>query len=445
MSVELKVNESSAPEANYVGWCPAKCTLSSGEHAGERLTLRNAVGNVGQVVFLSTLEMIPVNEITVEMPSNGAETQLFIAGKFGSPSKKDKDSTIEIIDARGNIAFTKDLMVRVRKNANSRDFTDDERDDFLEAMVELNSMNSNGVIQFRDFQNIHSNLGDNELHRRSSFLPWHRAYLLDLERELQKINPAVTLPYWRFDQPAPNIFNGDFMGTPNPSGTVEFASGNPMTAWVNRINGGSGMRIRRFHAGIVDRNPDGSFQVIPYDPTTSRAVMVNNGQDDTVNMGISPGGNYEYSLFEAMEGDPHGAAHNSFLGEISFPGSAPADPLFYMLHCNVDRLWALWQWLGNRYDIQNPDSYPHNGNGIRTNNLGNPRRIGNCLNDTMWPWNGDTTAPRPGNTFGGKFPDTKITDKPGLDPKVEQMFDYQGQVNIENQLGFTYDDIPFEF
>jgi tyrosinase len=39
-----------------------------------------------------------------------------------------------------------------------------------------------------------------QAHGDRGFLPWHRAYLLDLERELQGIDPQVTLPYWRFDR-----------------------------------------------------------------------------------------------------------------------------------------------------------------------------------------------------------------------------------------------------
>ncbi|OWK25570.1 hypothetical protein AJ87_08815 [Rhizobium yanglingense] len=37
--------------------------------------------------------------------------------------------------------------------------------------------------------------------------PWHRAYLLDFERALQGIDAEVSLPYWRFDQASPNVFN----------------------------------------------------------------------------------------------------------------------------------------------------------------------------------------------------------------------------------------------
>ena len=50
-----------------------------------------------------------------------------------------------------------------------------------------------------------------------------------------------------------------------------------------------------------------------------------------------------------MEFNPHGSAHTSFiLGFINDVGTAARDPLFFMLHANVDRLWAKWQWIHKR-------------------------------------------------------------------------------------------------
>jgi hypothetical protein len=34
----------------------------------------------------------------------------------------------------------------------------------------------------------------------------------------------------------------------------------------------------------------------------------------------------------------------------------PKDPLFFMLHSNVDRLWALWQWINRRTDAGSADT-----------------------------------------------------------------------------------------
>ncbi|KAK1225111.1 hypothetical protein PQX77_011981 [Marasmius sp. AFHP31] len=44
----------------------------------------------------------------------------------------------------------------------------------------------------------------------------------------------------------------------------------------------------------------------------------------------------------ALEGRPHNAVHNRVGGEMG-PHWAPNDPIFYMHHANVDRVWAKWQ------------------------------------------------------------------------------------------------------
>jgi tyrosinase len=87
--------------------------------------------------------------------------------------------------------------------------------------------------RFADFRNVHSSAGDPEAHQNAGFPPWHRAFLLDLERELQQIDPSVALPYWRFDEPAPNLFTRDFMGVTDPStGRVLFSATNPFQFWA---------------------------------------------------------------------------------------------------------------------------------------------------------------------------------------------------------------------
>ena len=100
-----------------------------------------------------------------------------------------------------------EVMVRIRKNANT--LTTDERDRFVSALAKLNNQ---GLGRFTDFRDMHVAVTLAQAHGAPGFLPWHRAYLLDLERELQVIDASVALPYWRFDRPAPNIFTRDFLG-----------------------------------------------------------------------------------------------------------------------------------------------------------------------------------------------------------------------------------------
>jgi tyrosinase len=142
-----------------------------------------------------------------------------------------------------------------------------------------------------------------------------------------------------------------------------------------------------------------------------------------------------YPEFRTMEGSPHGAAHVSFNGWLSSIPTAPKDPLFFMLHANVDRLWALWQWMNQRSNADDPNAYT------------GQNRDGRRINDTMWPWNGVTTPPRPNFAPGGGLPGSPATPAPGAAPTVRSTIDYHAsRVALPlDRLGFSYDDVPFDF
>lgn len=384
----------------------------------------------GQMIFAANVNAAYGDEIDLDLPANGDPVTFGVAGKFdqatgdGFPSTADKDAIISVTDQTTDAEITSHpLMVRVRKNAD--DLTEGERDRFLSALVTLNQSGN-----FVEFQNMHVNNTSLEIHQRSCFLPWHRAYLLDLERNLQSIDPSVALPYWRFDEAAPNVFNLDFMGLPDVTGLVEFSATNPLRNWKLSIFGeGTGQGVRR-------RNQ------ASFNPATSPAVFVQNDENATLAFGT------RFQDFDAIEGDPHGSAHVSFAGQISNIGRAPADPLFFMLHCNVDRLWAKWQWLigdssGNAlFDPTSSDAYPRQGNGNPA--AGGEGGIGNFTDDTMWPWNGISGAPRPATAPGGPFPLSLIASQPGTTPVVADTIDFHGQDQLSRSLGFAYDDVPYD-
>ena len=295
-------------------------------------------------------------------------------------------------------------MVRIRKNANN--LKPPEKVRFVAAFAQLNNQ---GLGRFADFRNMHRTQVElNQAHGAPGFLPWHRAYLLDLERELQAIDPSVALPYWRFDLAAPNIFKPDFMGVSDPIGTVSFANNNPLQFW--KTDGQTG----------VNRRPLFNINVAPPGLRT---------EAQTLALGTN------FSAFRIMEGNPHGSAHTSFGGMIQSPGTAPRDPLFFLLHCNVDRLWAKWQKQNSRFDPATVASF--------NNNNANPR--GHRLQDTMWPWNGVINPPdttRPPNAPGGTLAPSPIVPAPGLSPRVQDMLDFHGVISAASNEGFDYDDVP---
>ncbi len=443
MGVQIRINRSTDEKLHYIGWAPAICLLNSTDGDALTVVLQNRLPSTGgQVVFLSSLQSQPADSLELNLPADGTNVEFFIAAKMNTATgkafagKNSKDSVIEIMDKNtGNVIDSIGIMVRMRKNAN--ELTVEERDRFLSALVRLNTPDlpsmPNG--KYVDFQRMHDENANTEIHFRFSFLPWHRAMLLDIERRLQAIDPAITLPYWQFDNASPNIFTRDFLGVPLSNGLIDFSNTNPMINWSLRFGGeGQGnMRIRR-------RNQAQGF---PWSPTQTGAIMVQNNEQKTLNRGTS------FADFADIEGDPHGSAHVSFTGQLSDIGRAPADPLFFLLHANIDRLWSKWQWLNaQRFDISNTDAFPNIGNG--PNNSGGPNGLGDFTLDSLWPWNGenssqDPSSPRPPTSPGGPFPQSTLTVNPGTTPTVGSLIDYQGNFNLSANLMFAYEDVPFEF
>jgi tyrosinase len=406
MNVELQINNSTAPEARFLGWSPSPCrirvTNPSGANTptvGVKITAASAA-NGGVVVFRAGTTGAFSNSVTVTVPVDGTTAPFFAAGKSGQPSVGNGDVKIEA-RVGTTLVGSAPVMVRIRKNANT--LTTGERDRFVSAFAKLNDQ---GLGRFKDFREMHkTDISLRQAHRGPAFLPWHRAYLLDLERGLQAIDPSVALPYWRFDQPAPNIFTPDFFGASDDLGTVKFSATNPLQFWTT--DGKQG----------VNRRP-------LFDTATAPPGLFT--ETHTLGLGNS------FKAFRTMEGNPHGLAHTSFGGSIQDPATAPKDPLFFLLHCNVDRLWAKWQRKNNRFDSGVAASY---------DNIPS-QPLGQKLGDTLWPWDDITdTDGRPPNAPGGPMAPSPCVDAPGSAPRVRDCLDYHGVINAASNMAFEYDDV----
>jgi len=404
MTVNLQINNSASPQARYLTWTPSPCRIRLTDPSGASAPLVNVTltsrssATGGGITFRKTATDTSSTSLSLQLPIDGASVSFFLLGRFGHPSVSDGDVSIEV-RSDATVIGQMPVMVRIRKNANT--LTPAERDRFLSAFAQLNDQ---GHGRFVDFRNMHTNAGSPQAHGAPGFLPWHRAYLLDLERELQAIEPSVALPYWRFDQPAPNLFRRDFIGVSDEFGTVTFSPSNPLQFWVT--DGVPGITRRPF-----------------FNAVTNSANVISEAQ--TLSLGN------RYTNFQDIGGNPHGFAHTSFGGSISSIPTAARDPLFFLLHANVDRLWAKWQRRFARFDWTVAASFDSNSS--------NP--IGHNLSDTMWPWNGVTGPPRPPTAPGGGLAQSPCANAPGSQPRVQDCLDYQGRIDVAAQLGFDYDDV----
>jgi tyrosinase len=428
--VEIEINNTAATVDDYITWSPtqARVRIANGNEVAGPYTvvLSNmdpAVG--GQVLFAASQNPWPAGttatgqSLTLTLPASGAWVPFVIAGQFQRPSSRDKDAVIEATEDRpdGVVLGRKALMVRIRKNAAA--LSNDERDRFLRALATLN-LQMNNYDAFRAIHAVaglqaHSSLPQ---HAGHAFLPWHRALILRIERELQAIDPSVALPYWRFDLPAPSVFHPDFMGVTATGNWVTFSSGNPLSTWATLGT-----------AGIL-RSPT-------FAPTASPPGVLSAAT--TLALGSV------YNSFLSMQSNPHGQAHVQVGGTGWLAGISPAvrDPLFFLLHANVDHLWATWQYLNVRYDPALASSYTLQGNAPS----GNCLALGHYVLDLMWPWNGATspTDPcRPATAPGGAFPQTSTALlTPPAQPRPQDLVEYRQGGLTGSGSGFAYDDVPF--
>ena len=178
----------------------------------------------------------------------------------------------------------------VRKD--HRTLTSDEQNRFLNAFTQINAMNALGPLV-----DIHSNAA-HQMHANPRFLPWHRIYLLRMEELLMAVEPTVCIPYWKSSEE--QAF---------PSWLVGF------TPTVNLIGG----------PHTVTRNI-GMFAFLP-NVAAVAAAMAN----ATFN-----------SFAQAIEG-VHNSGHVWVGGSMGVIPTAPADPIFWMHHAEIDRIWSVWQ------------------------------------------------------------------------------------------------------
>lgn len=204
----------------------------------------------------------------------------------------------------------------------------------------------------------------NAAHRGPSFFPWHREFILRFERALQQVPPANNnfgLPYWDWaaDAALPDptqaaVWQDDFMGGQgNPVTTGEFRDGQ----WTIFP---SGSLVREFGVNV---------------PTLPTQAQVNAALALTIYDSAPWDTTSNPSFRNQFEGWINGPQlHNRvhvWVGGSMLPGTSPNDPVFFLHHCNVDRLWAQWQLCSS-----SPDYHP-TGEGP----------VGHNLDDPMFPWN----------------------------------------------------------
>ncbi len=253
-------------------------------------------------------------------------------------------------------------------------------------------------------QTVHSDMGSfSNIHETLAFLPWHREYINRYEILLQQYDPTVKLLYWDWTtNPTSSLsFMGSFSGNiglpfnpPLAPPTVTRSTGGPIPAESD--------------AAVLARSP--------YDPFGSESGWV-----FTFTSCAPPS---TAPFMQALEDCSHNYSHGYIGGDMSNPGTSAQDPFFFMLHGNVDRLWAQWQ--RNPSDLTRLDPAQTYGASLGTDpNLpltmapwdGSPGSgSGSASSFKIQPWETSTPAPSGGNYVVAKLPtDPSVVSPPIYD------------------------------
>ena len=164
-------------------------------------------------------------------------------------------------------------------------------------------------------------------HRNWFFLPWHRAFVLHFEQICREASgdPDFMLPYW------------DWANSPRVPAPF-WGAGNPLmhTRRIRPDNSASpsfaGQRVL-----YGANNFGGILRVTDF-------ITFAGGIATSQRRGSSAG---------RLEGGPHNYIH-SFIGGDMGGMTSPLDPIFWLHHANVDRLWTEWERLSPGRTTSNP-------------------------------------------------------------------------------------------
>ncbi len=233
--------------------------------------------------------------------------------------------------------------LQIRKN--QADLTSLEKKNFVNAVLDLKKTFREGseISIYDEFVQIHRDaLRDGAIHEGPAFFPWHRQFLRNFELELQNINPNVTIPYWDFtvdNSPDSSIWDKNFMGgNGDPADNYAVKTGPfQQGEWILAFDGPD---LRRNFGGIAD-----AYSL----PTAEQvAASLGIGAYDASPWDITSDVNESFrnhvTGWSHSSGEPelHNRVHLWVGGSLG-ADTSPNDPVFWLLHAFLDKLWADWQ------------------------------------------------------------------------------------------------------
>jgi tyrosinase len=265
-------------------------------------------------------------------------------------------STVALVGSPGSTASPQSspTTLYVRKNQNT--LTTDEKDAFVNAIKQLKNTYTDGSklsVYDQFVEEHHEAFSSGQAHGGPAFLAWHREFLLQFEQALQTVDSSVTIPYWDFtvdNLPTSSIWSKDFMGGNGDVNDDNIVKTGPFRQGQWTLVLGDSTALRRDFGDLVPTLPTAddvqaafgasNYDVSPFDVGSPIDQSFRN--------------NLEGFNHPSGEAELHNRVHLWIAGSMAIDYS-PNDPVFWMLHANIDRLWAQWQ-AANPDDQYDPES-----------------------------------------------------------------------------------------
>ncbi|KDN41476.1 hypothetical protein RSAG8_07426, partial [Rhizoctonia solani AG-8 WAC10335] len=210
----------------------------------------------------------------------------------------------------------------------------EKRDSFHKAVKCLQDMpsmvESDGVSKTRydDYSYVHFTINQTST---AAFYPWHRYFLLIREKDLSECGYSDGIPYWDWTRDAGTVENFKSSKIFDPEtgfGGTGFPEGDNSTASCVENGPYAGMHVNIPEPHCLRR----SFNLTSTLPGNWTSGVVDKILEypDYIN------------FWNNSERIPHDNIHRAVGGDLRRQYS-PNEPLFFIHHSTIDRLWTRWQ------------------------------------------------------------------------------------------------------
>ncbi|MFF5569455.1 tyrosinase family protein [Streptomyces luteogriseus] len=237
-------------------------------------------------------------------------------------------------------------MAYTRKDVSTLTSTEKRR--FVKAMLEVKRRG-----EYDEFVRTHieyyTSDGEDGLrtaHMAPSFLPWHRQFLLDLEKALRRVDASVSVPYWDWTRDRTTTstpWTADLLGGTGRrsdrrvmTGPFAYAEGNwtikegvTDEEFLTRDLGRPRDPIRLPTKVELERAlKDPLYDASPWDSTAGKGF-----RNKLEGWGSGRG---------SASWQNHNRVHR-WVGGAMVGGASVNDPVFWLHHAFVDLVWSRWQ------------------------------------------------------------------------------------------------------